>query len=309
MMKYLTFFLLLLSHLLHAQESIASSQKLKKHNLSVCAIFKNEARYLKEWIEYHRLVGVDHFYLYNNNSTDHFKRVLAPYLKQGVVTLVNWPDFLHDYSDDKAFMWALSTQVSAYENAIKVKAGHETTWLVFLDINEFLVPGEKTTFREILTRHKEHAGITFAIDSFNASSYADPIPKALVIEALELSYDETRNLQKDVVKTIFKPEECTTFVWPPYECLFANNQTSMLVEKHVLRINRYAHRRDGSLFYAKTKRKLDIDNRRLSEQQLASLLQEGFEIEDKERAIGRFVPPLLKTMGFDAGWKMIEGAE
>ncbi|KIC71464.1 hypothetical protein DB44_DM00010, partial [Candidatus Protochlamydia amoebophila] len=31
------------------------------YDLSVCAIFKNEAPYLKEWIEYHRLIGVKHF--------------------------------------------------------------------------------------------------------------------------------------------------------------------------------------------------------------------------------------------------------
>jgi hypothetical protein len=26
-----------------------------QYNLVICAIFKNEARFLKEWIEYHRL--------------------------------------------------------------------------------------------------------------------------------------------------------------------------------------------------------------------------------------------------------------
>lgn len=35
----------------------------KLYYLSVCAIFKNEGPILKEWIEYHLLVGVDHFFL------------------------------------------------------------------------------------------------------------------------------------------------------------------------------------------------------------------------------------------------------
>lgn len=30
--------------------------------LAVCAIFRDEAPYLAEWIEFHRLVGVEHFY-------------------------------------------------------------------------------------------------------------------------------------------------------------------------------------------------------------------------------------------------------
>ena len=40
----------------------------KKHFLSVCAIFKNEGRFLKEWLDYYLLAGVDHFYLYDNGS-------------------------------------------------------------------------------------------------------------------------------------------------------------------------------------------------------------------------------------------------
>ena len=38
--------------------------------LAVGAIFQNEARYLREWIEFHRRQGVERFYLYENNSSD-----------------------------------------------------------------------------------------------------------------------------------------------------------------------------------------------------------------------------------------------
>ena len=57
-----------------------------KGYLSVCAIYKNEARYLAEWLEFHLLAGVEHFFLYDNNSTDDHREVLAPYLRAGVVT-------------------------------------------------------------------------------------------------------------------------------------------------------------------------------------------------------------------------------
>ena len=33
----------------------------KKYYVSVCAIFKNEGKYLREWIEYHLTAGVEHF--------------------------------------------------------------------------------------------------------------------------------------------------------------------------------------------------------------------------------------------------------
>src|SRR5947209_13747598 len=37
--------------------------------LMLCLRFRNEAPNLKEWLEYHLMVGVQHFALYNNNST------------------------------------------------------------------------------------------------------------------------------------------------------------------------------------------------------------------------------------------------
>ena len=106
----------------------------KKYNLSICAIFKNEGRYIKEWIEYHRLVGVDHFYLYSNNTSDRSLNVLKPYIKKGLITLVNWPGLFSDVSEEETYKWALSTQIAAYENAIHYKALNETKWLTIVDI-------------------------------------------------------------------------------------------------------------------------------------------------------------------------------
>ena len=50
------------------------------YKLSVVAIMKNEGPYLREWIEYHKLVGVEKFYLYNNGSTDDTVEILSPYV-------------------------------------------------------------------------------------------------------------------------------------------------------------------------------------------------------------------------------------
>lgn len=51
-----------------------------KIKLAICVIVKNEAPYMKEWIDYHRLVGVEKFYVYDNESTDSLLSVLAPYI-------------------------------------------------------------------------------------------------------------------------------------------------------------------------------------------------------------------------------------
>ena len=62
-----------------------------QYYLSACAIFRNEAPYLEEWLVFHLGIGVEHFYLYENRSTDDFRGVLAPFVERRQVTLVNWP--------------------------------------------------------------------------------------------------------------------------------------------------------------------------------------------------------------------------
>ena len=45
-------------------------KNLFPYELAIVAIFKDEAPYLREWLDYHLLAGVEHFYLYSNESSD-----------------------------------------------------------------------------------------------------------------------------------------------------------------------------------------------------------------------------------------------
>ena len=65
---------------------MAVDKNLFLYNLAVVAILKNEGHYLKEWLDYHLLAGVDHFYLYDNDSSDNYDEIIAPYVKAGLVT-------------------------------------------------------------------------------------------------------------------------------------------------------------------------------------------------------------------------------
>lgn len=82
-----------------------------KDYLSVCAIFQDEAPYLREWIEYHRLMGAEHFYLYDNDSHDEFLEVLQPYINKRIVTLIDWPS-----SRDEEWV---SHQILAYNHFVE----------------------------------------------------------------------------------------------------------------------------------------------------------------------------------------------
>lgn len=275
---------------------VAEAAEAKKFNLSVCAIFKNESPYLKEWIEYHRLVGVDHFYLYNNGSLDPFRKVLHPYIKQKVLTLIDWPDNLGPMVDDGS-AWSLSTQLSAYENALKRTALGKTKWLIFLDIDEFLVTPGAEGMKEILAKYDDFPGITLASEYYDASHKGSLPQKRLVIESLDITAPPKLNLYRSVQKTILKPDLCVSFLWPPYQCNFKDGAKAAKAGKHSVRVNRYENRMKFQRI-DNMKKPLLLDSRILTDEELSEYLKKGYEVEDRERSAYRFVPDLYKKMGF-----------
>ena len=106
---------------------LLSSLSSCEYELSICTIFRDDAKYLPEWIEFHKDQGVEHFYLYNNLSTDNPDKILSKYKND--VTLIDWP---FDYSD--AGQWN-DIQCKSYLHCVK---NASSKWIAFLDTDEFL---------------------------------------------------------------------------------------------------------------------------------------------------------------------------
>ncbi len=278
-----------------------ADQPAKKYTLSIAAVFKNEAKYLKEWVEYHRMIGVDHFYLYNTNSSDQFHEVLHPYIKEGLVTLVNWPQRLRNSDEKHDFLWMLDSKILAYENANKMRAIKDTEWLTLLDIEEFLVPPEGSSLVDLLQKFGDAPGIAIEVDHFDASKFDIAPKRRLVIETVELTSNPEPNPHKAISKMVFKPDHCVAFTWPPYQCVFQDGQKTASLSKAELHVNRYNNRFKGSLYFGQVKDKLHVDNRMLSEEETNLILNEGYQIEDQARPIFRFMPDLLKRLGYETG--------
>ncbi|MBS0606593.1 MAG: glycosyltransferase family 92 protein [Verrucomicrobia bacterium] len=292
--------MMLLSKKVEAHELSSSNSQPKKYCFSICSLIKNEDKYLKEWIEYHKIVGVDHFYLYNNGSRDRTKDVLAPYIKEGLVTLINWPNRFPGHMEDDV-LWALTVQLPAFENAAKFLAIKDTKWLAVVEIDEFIVPVNARTISEILEGCDEFPGIQVTTDYFDASRDNQVPKRNLVIQTVELTNSPEQRIERSVEKIILKPERYTTFTWPPYKCNFLNNEMPQKIGKGQLRINKYVNRSKGTLNFGRIKDKSRIDNRLISHDELQMVLEVGYEVEDQDRAIFRFVPELLKKMGFESG--------
>lgn len=150
----------------------------KKYNVAVCAIFKNEAPYLREWIEFNHIVGVEHFYLYNNNSEDDYMNVLKPYIECGLVTLTQWP---YNQKQMECYMACIDEYAS------------ETKWLGFIDIDEFIVPKSTNSvydFYNLLKKKQGHVNIYWKI--FGTSGQLDRKLSGLVSEDFMVCWPKYR---------------------------------------------------------------------------------------------------------------------
>ena len=119
--------------------------KNPKYYISLVAIFQNEARFLKEWIEFYRIVGVERFYLYSHLSKDNYREVLQPYIDEGIVELREVTAVVSNKEEWNAL------QTSLYTKTAKELA-KLTEWLIFVDSDEFLFPVNEESLQQALKK-------------------------------------------------------------------------------------------------------------------------------------------------------------
>lgn len=115
--------------------------------LAICAIAKNEGPYLLEWIAFHRVVGVEYFLIFDNDSSDETAHLLAPLAAAGLVAHVPWPSQART-----------PPQLPAYEEGIR-RLRDRYRWLAFIDLDEFLHPLEGDDIRPLLRLYGGAGGL------------------------------------------------------------------------------------------------------------------------------------------------------
>lgn len=171
----------------------SKKQQKKTYQLAACLLFQNEAPYLKEWIEYHQLIGFEHFYLYNNESTDNYLEVLSPYIKRGLVELQQVEGPCANQSE------FLVKQIGAYREALKKAAG-KVKWLALIDADEFIVPIQKDRLMDVLKDYEQYGGVYINWQMFGTSGYQSIPEGKLMIEVLTYGLSHVETLGKSIVR-------------------------------------------------------------------------------------------------------------
>ncbi len=195
---------------------------------------KNEGPYLKEWLEFHILVGVEHFYLYDNNSDDETIDVLREYIQKGIVSYLPWPDHPGQL---KAYMHTLNN----YKN--------DSYWIAFIDIDEFLLPVEKNTIPEIMTDFEDYGALGVNWFMYGNSGH-ETKPDGLQLE--NYIYHSKETIRSNFhIKSIVNPRKIKSPVDPHiFRCLpghstvtenkdVINSALTEFNSTHKIRVNHY----------------------------------------------------------------------
>lgn len=122
---------------------VDESAGIELPTIAACVRIRNEARYLREWVEFHRLVGVRYFYVFDDDSVDSTREILKSYVSAGeayVWGVSNTPcpgdgrEVCADRTND-----ALHGELGFRDECLRANpAGAD--WILMTDVDEFLYP-------------------------------------------------------------------------------------------------------------------------------------------------------------------------
>jgi hypothetical protein len=264
--------------------------------LAACCVFKNEDRYLREWIEYHRMVGVQRFYMVSNDDDPGSSRaLLQPYIDSGEV--------IFEWRPGGPFV---NLQTTIYLDVL-IAATDQVRWLAFLDMDEFLLPVEGDSVAAVLAEYEQYAALAVNWACFGTSGLSDPPALQTAGFHMRLGDDHEENR---IYKSIVDPAR-TLGIRSPHQCILDNeplmdefgghithpwlNQNNLFFGKR-LRINHYRVRSERE-FSEKLARWKNGGHPELADpEKLQVYLQRYGQCSVRDDTIQRFVPELERRL-------------
>lgn len=159
-----------------------------KYYLTAFVHFNNHAvNDIVEFVDYHSVVGVEHFYLVNTDSDMNLaQRILDPYIKKGLVTLIHCPVSYFVYNQ-----W-----VNCVVAATNYARGN-CRWMMYLDIDEFVLPLQKDNIPEFLKDYEDYSVVVVNWLIFGTSGFIESPPSQLecLVNRAEFDFSVNRHVK------------------------------------------------------------------------------------------------------------------
>jgi hypothetical protein len=172
---------------------------------------KDEAQYVREWIEYHRVIGVDHFVIYDNGSSDNLKTVLADYINQGIV-------FYH-------YIPGANMQIKSYNDSI-VRYKNIARWMGFIDSDEFINIKNGCNIADFLKQYEAYPGIGINWIMFDSNGNDCKPESGFVITNYTRTYQNHDEPINRHIKSIVNPRMVKKCINQHF-CLFYGNKRTV----------------------------------------------------------------------------------
>ena len=208
-----------------------------KYKFTLSTMVKNEDEYIIPWIEFHKSIGFEHFYIYDNceaydsiswtsSATEsNLLESLSKYINQGIVTIINWP--VPKRVNGKLFGQSSQQTHSLY-------AFNGSNYIGYIDIDEYINLKKHTTIGALFDELKSQQIATDCI-CFRSRLFYNPHNKSegardfLNIESCGPILDEARK------KSIVNPKSISTFAIHLPSC----QHHKYILKKHESYLNHY----------------------------------------------------------------------
>ena len=253
--------------------------------LAACSCLGYDTAYLLEWIEFHRLVGIERFFLYNNGDREAQRELLQPYVEEGMVVLYDWTLF--------------PPQIPAARHCLAAHS-EDARWIAFVDTDEFLFSPSGTPLTVLLTSYERWPGVGVNGANFGTSGHREK-PEGLVIE------NYLNRLGDSHVKLIVDPRRTVDCVTP--HC-FTYKEDSYAVDENGypivgaqtsyisfsrFRLNHYFTKSEAEFRKKATRTRPDFGAER-DHERLAKQLEALTKLGKTDSDILQFVPALRASL-------------
>jgi len=128
-----------------------------KDKIGIMTHFKNENEYLLPWIYYYDKMGIDYFFIYNNNpkNKDYYDIVKEKYGDRVILCKWGFPFELNLWPSGRSQMAAFTHCLKKYRNM---------KWIGFFDLDEYVVPLKDLTIKNFLDKFNVENISTIAIE-------------------------------------------------------------------------------------------------------------------------------------------------